>query len=108
MFDDHLLLLAAGMSLSVVCAALVLFHTGRIYSTWARLAAVLACIFGLSWGSLGIVLMHWQSFHITRHTYFVLLAAKHIFAGISLGILFSILLARPYQKKDRETSHPRV
>ena len=101
-FDGHVLLLVAGMSLSVMFASLILFHTRRAYRTWAKLASIFQCIAGLSWGGLGFLLIHWRHFRITRHMYFILLANKHVLGGLCLGFIFSILLARPYQKKDCE------
>jgi hypothetical protein len=103
-FDNEVLLLAIGVIFPVGFLALVLFHTGRIYATWAKLASIFACMSGLGWGILGFFLIHPQNLHVTRHTYFVLLAFKHILGGLSLGFMFSVLLARPYQKRASEPS----
>ena len=69
----------------------------RAYSDWAKLAYALASLAGLAWGTIGFVVLH--PLHVTRYTYSLLLAIKHMSAGVAIGLMLSVLIARPYQKR---------
>jgi hypothetical protein len=92
------ILLAIGSIGPVVLAARAFLDRKRVYATWAKLAYLLACVAGFGWGILGLIL--WPPFQLARHSYFFpLLALKHMFAGMIIGFLISVLIARPYEKR---------
>jgi hypothetical protein len=83
----------------MVLAVRAFFHRKRVYATWAKLAYVLASLAGLGWGVLGFIL--WPSFRLARHAYFFpLRALRYLLAGMVIGFLISVLIARPYEKHD--------
>ena len=100
MFDREVFELVTGAILSIAFFGLVLFHTGRSYAGWAKIASALACIAALGWAGLGFYLLHPRHLHISRDTYFALLAVKHLLGGVCIGLVFSVLLARPYRRRE--------
>jgi hypothetical protein len=101
--SEDLILLVLGPTCSLVLVGLLFFHRNRIYATWAKLASILALIAGSGWGALGLVLMDWRSYHLTRHSYYTFVGLKGMLGGIAIGFTFSILIARPYTKRHTET-----
>jgi uncharacterized membrane protein len=91
------ILLVAGMILSIVLVFLIFRGTRRIYVVWAKLTSILACIAALGWGALGLFLLHPPA-SIPRHILSALTQTKGTLGGICLGFVLSILIARPYQK----------
>jgi hypothetical protein len=91
-------LLAIGTIGPVVLAGNAFLNRKRRYATWAKLAYVLACVAGFGWGILGVIL--WPPFHLARHSYFfALFALKYVFAGMIIGLLISVLIAQPYERR---------
>lgn len=99
--SPYLILLVPACSLVLV--GLLFLDRNRVYATWARIASIIAFIASSGWGTLGIVLMDWRSYHLTRESYFTLLGIKGMLGGIAIGFSLSILMARPYAKKQTET-----
>jgi uncharacterized membrane protein YGL010W len=96
-------LLATGSIGPIVLTARALLDRKRVYATWAKVAYVLASLAGLAWATLGVIL--WPPFRMADHPYFsLLLALKDICAGIVIGLLVSIVMARPYEKRENGRS----
>jgi hypothetical protein len=75
----------------------------RIYDTWAKIASVFVCIFGLSWAVTGFLLPH---FAVSSSTHTVLIMMQSFCCGVSCGLLLSIVIARPYKKVTHEKLQP--
>ncbi len=92
-------LLAIGTVGPVVLAANAFLDRKLVYARWAKLAYVLACLAGFGWGILGVIL--WPPFQLARQSYFfLLLGLKYVFAGMIIGFLISVLIARPYERRS--------
>ena len=46
------------------------------------------------------MLLQSQRFHLTREAYYQLVGHRGIAAGLVIGLILSILIARPYEKVD--------
>lgn len=99
MADDpqELALLVVGGIGPMFLLAHSLLSRKRAYAGWAKLAYALASLAGLAWGTIGFVVLN--PFHVTRNTYSLLLAIKYISAGIAIGFMLSVLIARPYRRR---------
>jgi hypothetical protein len=95
-----LLLWAAGAIFPSGLAASVFLHRQRNYANWAKITSIIAAIGGFVWGGIHCVLLHSRSLHLTRDAYYTLVGYRGLVAGLVLGFAFSILIARPYEKKD--------
>lgn len=94
-----IMLLIGGVILPIAFASHVFLGRSRVYAAWAKLAAIIFCLAALAWGSLDWVLLHWESFHLTRETYDRLHGVRGLLGGVCIGIALSIWLARPYRNK---------
>jgi hypothetical protein len=101
--SEHLILLVLGPTCSLVLVGLLFFHRNRSYAAWAKIASILALIAGSGWGALGFVLMYSRSYHLTRDTFYAFVGLKGILGGIAIGFSLSILMARPYSKRNIAT-----
>jgi len=97
-FANERLILLIGLIFPVLFAGFVCFDPRRVYARWAKAASIVVAMVGLAWGALGFLLMDPHTLHLTRHAYSMLDALKHVLSGVVLGVIFSILMARPYQK----------
>ena len=95
---DFVLLVAGGVILPFVCAVHVFLSRRRVYATWTKLAVIVVCLAALVWCTLSWVLLYSTSFGLTREAYDRLVGIRGWFLGIYLGIVFSIWIARPYQR----------
>jgi hypothetical protein len=85
-----------GAFLPAIFAGHVFFNPARAYAPWAKAASSIAALVGIAWGVFGYAVdHHWYS---TKYVYFELLALKHLCAGLALGFVLSISMARPYKK----------
>ncbi|MGA2222640.1 MAG: hypothetical protein ABSH21_12860 [Verrucomicrobiia bacterium] len=97
----HVVLLTVGMIVAVVFPILIFASRRCVFAVWARFSSLLVCLAGLGWGVLGFVLLHQRS-SMSPHAYFALGRIKALLAGLCVGLVLSILIARPYQKVTRE------
>jgi|tagenome__1003787_1003787.scaffolds.fasta_scaffold20834806_2 hypothetical protein len=100
MRSSYFVTLAVGPVFTLVFAALIWFHRRRHYATWAKVLSIVACVAGVGWYALGTMVAEWKTYHLSRDAYFTLVGFKGIFGGIVIGIITSILAARPYSKPD--------
>jgi len=98
--------LVVGMIGPVILTAIAFFSRKRAYATWAKVAYIIASLAGLVWGILGFTLSH--RLHVTRQTYLLLLAQKYMCAGLVLGLVISVLMARPYKKRSIPDSEAQI
>jgi hypothetical protein len=96
---DIVILLTGGVILPIVCVVEVFLSRSRVYAAWTKLAVIVVCLAALAWCTLSWVLLHSTSFGLTREAYDKLAGIRGWFVGIYLGIVFSIWIARPYQRK---------
>ena len=78
-----------------------LFGRKCVYATWAKFAYVLASVAGLAWLIFGFVVL--EPRRLTPHSFSVFLALKYLCAGMIIGFLLSVIIARPYRKPS--TTH---
>ena len=98
--SEDLILLVLGPTCSLAFVGLLFFHRNRVYAPWAKIAAIVALIAGSGWGALGFVLLYWRSYHLSRDTFYTLVGLKGILGGIAIGFTLSILIARPYSRRN--------
>jgi hypothetical protein len=93
-----------GAFLPAIFAGHVFFNPARAYALWAKAASSIAALAGIAWGVLGYAVDHdWYS---SKYAYFELLALKHQCAGLVLGFVLSISMARPYKKISSDDVKP--
>jgi phosphotransferase system glucose/maltose/N-acetylglucosamine-specific IIC component len=94
----HQLSLLAVTSLSVAFPVFVCFSRKRPFATWAKIASIIAYIAGLGWGFLS-----WRLTDVfisdLNYDYFGAYNLKGLFGGICIGLVFSIIIARPYVRR---------
>jgi hypothetical protein len=99
----HMILLVLAPIGSLALAVGILFDRRHVYVGWAKVASVLAFLAGAAWSILSFILMDWHRFHITRKVYSWIVGPKSMLAGIAIGFTLSIIMARPYHKRDAVT-----
>ena len=68
-----------------------------VYQPWAKVAACVACIAGLTWGVFGILL--YGSVVVLSHDRFTALRhVKGLLGLLCVGLVVAILVTRPYRK----------
>ena len=90
--------LLVGVTLSIVFPILVCFHRKRVFAAWAKLASVIACICGLGWGFLGWKLSDVFISDLNYDSYRAY-GLRGLLGGICIGLVFSIIVSRPYVKR---------
>ena len=98
------ILVIFGALLPAIFAGHVFFNPVRAYAPWAKAASSIAALAGIAWGVFGYAVDHrWYS---TKYGYFELLALKHLCAGLMLGFVISVSMARPYKKFSSGGARP--
>jgi hypothetical protein len=80
------MLLVAGVTLPIAAVFYVFLNRSRPYPAWVKLAATILCFAGLAWGAVDWILLHWQSFHLTRDVYDMLHGTRGLLGGFCIGI----------------------
>jgi hypothetical protein len=93
----HLALLIIGVVFGTIFGAIPLLDRRHSYARWAQIASPIVSVAALTWGTFGIILYH-SHVSLSAHSFAVLRDIKAFCAGISLGIIVAVLLARPRQK----------
>jgi hypothetical protein len=96
---EIVILLTGGVILPIVCIFQVFVSRSRVYARWTKLAVIVVCLAALAWCALSWVLLQSTVFGLTHEAYDKLVGIRGWFGGIYLGIVFSIWIARPYQRK---------
>ena len=99
--EIHIILLLLGVASSIAFPCLMFLTRCRIYDAWARVVSVLVCIFGLGWAVVGFVLIHAETITPGFGVY-ALMGAKPTLGGVCIGLVLSILIAKPYKNKTLE------
>ena len=86
--------LLVGTIFSIALPVVVWFDRKRIFVAWARITSIIACIAGLGWAFLG-----WLISISTMDDYSRIEGIKGLFGGICIGLVLSIMIARPYVKR---------
>jgi hypothetical protein len=90
---------------SIYFAISTFFSRRRVYQAWAKVAALLVCIFGVIWGVTGLILIHWTS-SISSHTQFILNSVRNPLGGVCIGLLICLIIAKPYKMVTHEQPQP--
>ena len=72
------------------------------YPLWAKLVSLLAALCSAGWATFGL-LLYTRSGHFTRQAYEYCIASKSLFAGITSGLIFSVVLLRLCGHGETET-----
>jgi len=91
-----LITLWVGIIFSILLPIVICFSRKRIYASWARIASLAACVAGLGWGVLGLVLLH-STVSVSESVR--LDGIKGMLGGICIGLAISIMIAKPYEKR---------
>ena|SRR5437588_768414 len=86
--------------LAVILVTGICFSRRHVWTTWAKIASVLACVTALGWSFLGFVLLHLRDYGLTGYIRDNLLGIKGTLGGITMGVGIIIAIARPYRKVD--------
>jgi hypothetical protein len=96
--DPHIYYLLGVVALSIAFPIFVCFHRKLHFASWAKLASTIACIFGLGWGyydfKVTYIFVADMNYDLCRDY-----GLKGLFGGICIGLVFSILVAKPYVKR---------
>jgi hypothetical protein len=95
-FNFDLITLLVGIVFSILLPIVTCFSRKRIYARWARIASITACIAGLGWGILGLVLLHLT---VSVSESIRLEGINGMLGGICIGLAISIMIAKPYEKR---------
>jgi hypothetical protein len=99
----HFALLLAGMIGAILFGAVPLVDRRYTYAPWCKVAALVACIAGVAWGTLGLILYH-SRVAFSPHLFGAVRYTKAFVGGISAGLIAAVLLARPWHRRKQ----PRV
>jgi hypothetical protein len=98
-----LLLVSGGVLLPIALLYEVFLRPSRVYPPWAKRAVVAMCVAAFGWFAVSWILLGWRRYGLTEEAHRILEGIRGWFAGVYLGIVFTIWLARPYRKNiDRQ------
>ena len=92
----HLITLWVGIVFSILLPIVVWFDRKRIFTAWARIISLIACVAGLGWGFLGMALLHSS---VIDWNYSRQEGIKGMLGGICIGLVISLLISKPYVKR---------
>jgi hypothetical protein len=92
-------LLVTGLLLAPVFVLPVFCSRRWHFATWARVICVVASLAVVGWGVAGLALLPPQT---ASPRYYKLIEIKGLLAGIWIGIVLSMFLARPYHRVSPE------
>jgi hypothetical protein len=101
--SDDIVFLMMGPAASLVLMVFVCFHRSRVYALWAQISSILAFIAGVGWGTLGLILIDWRGYHLSREGFYRVLGIKGMLCGIAITVAFCIFASDPYRPKNRAT-----
>ena len=87
--------LASGALLSIVFPIFVCLNPKLAFALWARIASVFACVFGIAWVLLSFRLSY-AFISDLNYDFYGAYCLKGLFGGICIGLVFCIIVARPY------------
>ena len=83
---------------SIVFPIFVFFHRTLHFANWAKIASIVVCILGLGWAyyswKLRYVFIADMNYDPCRDY-----EIKGFLGGICVGLVFSVLIAKPYVKR---------
>ncbi len=97
---SNLVLIVIGAILPSVFALYVFLSHERAYAYWAKLVSLLTSVGGLIWGVLDWIFVRSQIMYLSSVVRGRLTGLTGIVGGVVLGALITILIARPYTKRD--------
>ncbi len=100
----HVLFWVAGTFLPLFATGHVFLSRTRVYPAWAKIVWIGASILGLLWGSLGWILAHWRTYHLTQQTYYNLIQIRGLLWGIILGFIIIFVIGKPYHDVEGQSS----
>jgi hypothetical protein len=96
--DPYFIGLLICVALSIFFPIFVFFNRTLRFATWAKIASILVCIFGLGWAYYGwklrYVFVADMNYDPCRDY-----EIRGLLGGICAGLVFSVLIAKPYVKR---------
>jgi hypothetical protein len=71
----------------------------RAFAPWAKIAALIGCVAGIGWD---VITLLQPPLSVKRYPFLVAVSVKQLLNGIFIGIIISIVLARPYRRSDEK------
>ena len=90
----HFISIPVGIIACILLPIVTWFNRKRSYAAWAKIASLIACAAGLGWGFLAFALLHSSASHSSRQA-----AVKNLLAGICIGIVISMWISKPYERR---------
>jgi hypothetical protein len=100
------ILITIGAVLPTVFAFCVFLSPERSYVRWAKVASIAASTAGVVWGVFDWLFLRSHSVHLSYAVRGRLTGLTGIIAGVALGIMISIYIARPYKKRESRVAPP--
>src|SRR5712692_3208098 len=98
--QSHLILIAMAAVTPTACAVYVFLSRERAYAAWAKISSIMASIAGLAWGACDWAAKHSQDvLCLPPGSRGRLVGIAAMFGGVAVGLMLSILIARPYEKR---------
>ena len=96
---DHLLWVVSMILLVLLPVGFAVFvwFSPLAFARWAKTASLLACAAGVGWV---IITLRQPPLSMTRYPFLLAVSLKQLLAGIVIGIIISIVLARPCRQAD--------
>ena len=94
----HQIFLLASAGLAIAFPILVCFSRKRVFAIWAKIASIIACISGLAWAFMSLRLSD-AFISDLNYDFYRAYVLKGLFGGICIGLVFCIIVARPYVKR---------
>jgi hypothetical protein len=99
-------LIPIGALLPTVFVFKVFLSRERSYARWAKVASIAASIAGVVWGVFDWLFVRSQTFHLSYAVRGRLTGLTGIIAGVALGMMISIWIARPYKERESPLAPP--
>ncbi|MGH7953774.1 MAG: hypothetical protein ACREFE_17895 [Limisphaerales bacterium] len=90
---------------SIVLPSIAFFSRREVYERWAKIVCILVCIFVVVWGSSGLIMLHWRH-TLSSNTFDYIHTARCQLGGVIVGLLLSMVIARPWKKITVEKLQP--
>jgi len=89
------LLLFGSMLIPVAFALLIWLDRRRSYARWAKIMSLVGCAAGIGWD---IITLLQPPLSMKRYPFLLAVSVKQLLSGVFIGIVISIVIARPYER----------
>ena len=107
MHDPRLIILLLVATASIAAPIVIIGSRRRVYEVWAKVASILLCAIGLGWTGLAFTLIRMGDAEYGPIGV-LLTHARILLAGVALGLIIAVLIARPYKLATNEKTQTTV